>query len=192
MTTKGNGHLTEYIPQVNSWTGISGFLVVSMHRHRGKRCSELATGISTNKASGTDGVSATQAPFVMRARSANTQKKCYLQQEIMVVVWRRRCILLVFTPITNTAALHLQCTETFCESEQIQTRATTQKGSKSQRETENESNGTNRMYKTKTNKRLDMDLKSTKKKKMNLSATHGTQSPSPDLPKHTRRRKSKT
>ena len=45
------------------WTGISGFLVVSMHIHRGKRRSELATGISTNKASGTDGFSATQAPF---------------------------------------------------------------------------------------------------------------------------------
>ena len=74
VTTKGNGHLTEYIPRVNSWTGISGFLVVSMHRHRGKRRSQLATGISTNKASGTDGVSATQASFVMRARSANTHQ----------------------------------------------------------------------------------------------------------------------
>ena len=74
MTTEGNGHLTEYIPGVNSWTLISGFLVVSMHRHRGKRHSELATGISANKASGTDGVSAMQASFVMRARSANTHQ----------------------------------------------------------------------------------------------------------------------
>ena len=75
------------------------------------------------------------------------QPTCYLQQEIMVVVWRRRCILLAFTPITNTPALHLQRTEIFCESKQTQTRATTQKGTKSQRETENASNCTNHMYK---------------------------------------------
>ena len=111
---------------------------------------------------------------------------------MMVVVRRRRCILLVFTPITNSPALHLQCTEIFCESEQTQTRATDQKGNKSPRETEKESNGTNRMYQTKTNERLDIDLTSTKKKKMNLFATRGSQSPSPDLTKHKRRKKGKT
>ena len=192
MTTKGNGHLTEYIPRVNSWTGISGFLVVSMHRHRGKRRSELASGISTNKASGIDGFLQRKHHFSCAHAPRTRTNNCYIQQEKMVVVSRRRCILLVFTPITNTPALHLQCTDIFCESEQTQTRATNQKGSKSQRETENESNGTNRMYKTKTNKRLDIDLTSTKKKKMNLFATRGSQSPSPGLPKHKRRKKDKT
>ena len=53
-----------------------------MHGHRGKRRSELATGTSANKASGTDRVSAMQAPFVIR--DAPRTNNCYIQQEIMV------------------------------------------------------------------------------------------------------------
>ena len=39
------------VNRVSSWTGISGFLVVSMRRPRGRRRSELATSISTNRVS---------------------------------------------------------------------------------------------------------------------------------------------
>ena len=56
-------------------------------------------------------------------------------------------IFLFLRPTSKSPALHLQCTEIFCESKQTQTKATTQKGSKSERGTENESNYTNRMYK---------------------------------------------
>ena len=86
---------------MQSWNHVagvpSGFLVVSMHRHRGKRRSELATGISTNKASGTP---ATQDRNSSSIKSKGNSKN--RENELLILV-----ILLLF-PGLLVAGLQLQ------------------------------------------------------------------------------------